>query len=148
MNTPTVYISAALLEVEYAATIRSELARLGVPNTSTWIDKERTGNHVDPSEPTKRAELLNANMIDIERASAVVFLAHVGNPRAGHWDTCWALARNKRVFWTVDGDRGMNLWTAHPNVTIITRAINTTQLATKLASAIRRELGGTKARVA
>lgn len=141
MNTISAYISAALLEVEYAAEVAEHLAELGIASTARWIDG---GSVIDPDVDSVRAKILTDNCEDIRRATCCVFLAHVGTPRAGHWDAAYALLTGKKLFWVQDGELGRNVWDTDPNVHRISAGSSARQTAIKLESAISRELGGGK----
>ncbi len=146
MNTPTVYISAALPEVEYANEVALHLKRQGVENTAGWIAKTiALGEQIDPTDEAMRKAILADNMADVQRATAVVLLANVGVPRAAHWDACYGYGLGKRVFWVhSQSGRGRNLWDVAPGISRMQEGMDAKQTAAKLVSRISRELGGVR----
>lgn len=145
MKTITVYISAALLEVEHAADIAARLGALGYAHTSRWIDDAmRLQTVVDPTDAMERATILENNVDDIRRASACVFLAQQGAPRAGHWDAAFAHSIGKKVIWVHDGTKGRNVWDASAGVHLVSAGVNAHQTAIRIANALARELGSVR----
>lgn len=136
-----IYISAALGQYEYAAAIGSRLLRHGFESNARWIKACSALDTfpVDPENDLTRSKLLVANMEDIEAASACVFLASRGNPRAAHWDAAYALHIGKRVVWLVSElGNGRCLWDAHPMVIRTLEGESDRLTAERIARALQR----------
>lgn len=110
-----IYIAAPLSYASRARSCAASLRFLGHVIVSTWHDS--TDATADPTDPSVRARILRANVIDLASADCVIAMCDMGTPRATFTEIGWALAEGTPVVWVSrPTGEGRNIFDAHPLV--------------------------------
>ncbi len=117
--TERVYICSPLSEAPIANLIAADLRAAGFTVVSTWhanVDPTKP----EPRDPRVRREILETNLRELARASAVVAWTASGTPKGTYGEIGRALARGLPVVW-IQGDdgRGGSIDDADPGVRIL-----------------------------
>jgi hypothetical protein len=103
-----IYLACSLRAKPAAAEWAASLRRAGLIVTSTWHDEP--GFLEDPDSDAMRAAIVRQIVPEIERASCIVVLAYLGEPRATYVEAGLALGMSKAAVWVTQDGRGRQVF--------------------------------------
>jgi nucleoside 2-deoxyribosyltransferase len=121
---PTVYVACALGLFATANAVAEDLVKEGFTVVSTWhslVAASAPDQRRDPLDEAARRSILEANLIDLDRAELVLVMTFEGVPRATFCEAGYAIAKGKQVVWMASREgQGRCIFDASPLVTRVT----------------------------
>lgn len=107
------YVAASLRWKDAAAKWADSIRATGIEVCSGWHDDPTVVDDLALGV-TERQRAIRSITAELSRASVVVVLAHLGEPRATFVEAGMAIAMGKPVVWVCSGNVGRLVFDAHP----------------------------------